>query len=214
MINSTDEVITDNNTTDKLVHFLSPIKHTIENEKEKKRKKITYHAHWKSNISLKKQKEMIAQLFEQLPNNKSSMALSENFCLSEEHSSVEESLGLLQKQIMQKLTGYKCQDVHNSIFRETEFIDFEKTIQLLYQSELSCYYCKHPVTLLYDYVREPSQWTLERLNNKKGHNHDNVVIACLKCNLRRRTMFHERYLFTKEMNQQKIIKLDIDKTTL
>jgi hypothetical protein len=142
------------------------------------------------------------------------MSLSnENICLSDEnHSSLEESRILLQKQIMQKLTGYKCQDIHNGIFHETEFIDFEKTIQLLHQSELSCYYCKHPVIMLYDYVREPGQWTLERLDNKKGHNYDNVVISCLKCNLRRRTMFHGRYLFTKEMEQNKIIK--IEQTTL
>ena len=68
-----------------------------------------------------------------------------------------------------------------------------------------CYYCKENVNVLYEIVREPKQWTLERLDNSFGHNHDNVVIACLNCNVRRRTMYHERYVFTKQLN---IVKKD------
>jgi len=56
------------------------------------------------------------------------------------------------------------------------------------------------VSVLYEIVREPMQWTLERINNDFGHNYGNVEIACLNCNLHRRTMYHERYLFTKELN--------------
>jgi hypothetical protein len=65
---------------------------------------------------------------------------------------------------------------------------------------MKCYYCKESVVLLYEYVRDPKQWTLERIDNSRGHNKDNVEIACLQCNLRRRCMYHERYLFTKQMN--------------
>jgi len=56
------------------------------------------------------------------------------------------------------------------------------------------------VHILYENVREPLQWTLERIDNDFGHNKNNVEIACLNCNLRRRTMYHERYLFTKELS--------------
>ena len=69
-----------------------------------------------------------------------------------------------------------------------------------------CYYCKERVQIMYEFVREPKQWTLERLDNDFGHNRNNVAIACLHCNLRRRTMAKERYLQTKEMT--KIVKLD------
>jgi hypothetical protein len=65
---------------------------------------------------------------------------------------------------------------------------------------MECYYCRKKVKILYEYVREEDQWTLERIDNKRGHNNDNVEIACLSCNLRRRTMYHERYVFTKQMN--------------
>ena len=60
------------------------------------------------------------------------------------------------------------------------------------------------VNVLYKNVREPLQWTLERIDNDYGHNHDNVTIACLECNLRRRTMYHERYVFTKQLVIKKI----------
>ena len=49
------------------------------------------------------------------------------------------------------------------------------------------------------------QWSLERIENQYGHNKENVEIACLSCNLGRRTMYHERYLFTKQLE---IIKKD------
>ena len=53
--------------------------------------------------------------------------------------------------------------------------------------------------MIYEEVRDPKQWTLERIDNTRGHNSDNVEIACLTCNLRRRTMYHERYILTKQM---------------
>ena len=56
------------------------------------------------------------------------------------------------------------------------------------------------VEILYEKVREPKQWTLDRIDNRYGHNKENVLIACLDCNVRRKTMYHERYAFTKQLN--------------
>ena len=69
-----------------------------------------------------------------------------------------------------------------------------------------CYYCKEETQIMYEYVREPKQWTLERLDNSVGHNRNNVVISCLRCNVRRRCMKPEKYIQTKELTH--IIKLD------
>ena len=79
-------------------------------------------------------------------------------------------------------------------------MNLQNVLDLMIQYENKCFYCKENVNVLYEYVREPKQWTLERLDNKFGHNTDNVVIACLSCNLRRKTMYHERFLFTKQLN--------------
>ena len=50
---------------------------------------------------------------------------------------------------------------------------------------------------------EPGMVFLDRINNDIGHNDSNVVIACLKCNLKRRTTDADKFKFTKQM---KIIK--------
>jgi hypothetical protein len=107
---------------------------------------------------------------------------------------------LISQQINQKIYGYKTQDIIKNKYLENHFIDREYVLDLLVESKCCCYYCKKQSLLLYEYVREPLQWSLDRLDNKFGHNKKNVVIACLNCNLRRRTMYHERYAFTKQLN--------------
>jgi hypothetical protein len=106
---------------------------------------------------------------------------------------------ILFQQIRNKIAGYLAQDRDKGLYDPEKFVMFQDILDLLRTSNLSCYYCKETVLLLYEYVREPKQWTLERLNNSYGHNCDNVVLSCLKCNLRRRTMNSDRYLKTKEM---------------
>ena len=108
-------------------------------------------------------------------------------------------------QLRQKIAGYKAQDQEKALFVKDKFVDLANVLDLLNRCNNQCFYCKEPVQVLYEYVREPKQWSLERIDNQFGHNKDNVVIACLTCNLRRKTMYHERYLFTKEM---RIFKTD------
>lgn len=117
----------------------------------------------------------------------------------------EGSCRFIKQQIQQKLGGYKAQDIKKEKYDESLFIKHSEVLQLMIKTENLCFYCNEKVHVLYENVREPKQWTLERMDNDKGHNTDNVTIACLNCNLRRRTMHHERYLFTKQLN---IIKMD------
>lgn len=115
------------------------------------------------------------------------------------------SVDLLCQQVRQKISGYRGQDVEKSILDIEKLITLQDVLDLFKTSELLCYYCREPVLLLYEFVREPKQWTLERLDNSRGHNRDNVVLACLHCNLRRRCMASERYVQTKQMT--KIVKM-------
>ena len=106
---------------------------------------------------------------------------------------------IIKKQLNIKLQGYRAQDIIKQMFVESEFMDMENTLRILKESELKCYYCRDCVKVLYRHVREGCQWTLERIDNDYGHVKTNVVIACLTCNLRRRTMYHERFAFTKQL---------------
>jgi hypothetical protein len=111
----------------------------------------------------------------------------------------QEKVDFLRRQLSKKISGYYEQDLKKGIFDSLKAITVEQVIQKCIECQLQCYYCQNQVKLLYEIVRDPLQWTLERLNNEHGHNLDNVVIACLKCNLSRRCMNSERYVKTKQM---------------
>jgi len=108
------------------------------------------------------------------------------------------------QQIKRKIQSYKQQDKTKNLFNSDKIINDVQVLELLRNCEFLCYYCRKMIHVLYKNVREPKQWTLERIDNDYGHNHDNVVISCLECNLHRRTMYHERYVFTKQLVVKKI----------
>ena len=116
------------------------------------------------------------------------------------------SCKIILQQIKRKISGYLGQDRDKNLVDKEKFVNTQDVIGLFKTSKMICYYCKERTEIMYEFVREPKQWTLERLDNSFGHNRDNVVISCLSCNLRRRTMAKERYLQTKAMS--KIIKID------
>uniref|UniRef100_A0A6C0HIZ1 Uncharacterized protein n=1 Tax=viral metagenome TaxID=1070528 RepID=A0A6C0HIZ1_9ZZZZ len=101
------------------------------------------------------------------------------------------------QQLSQKIAGYKSQDITKNLYNPILFITRERVIELLIDSELLCHYCKKDIKVLYEIVREPLQWTLDRIDNDYGHNSGNLFISCLSCNLRRKTIYHERYVMTK-----------------
>jgi hypothetical protein len=106
---------------------------------------------------------------------------------------------LIVSQIECKLSNYKQQDILKKKYLDTQIIKFDETITKLINSELKCIYCLKDIYILYKIVREMSQWTLDRIDNDKGHFTDNVVISCLECNLKRKKQNSENFLFTKQM---------------
>lgn len=112
----------------------------------------------------------------------------------------ESTCKFILQQINQKIYGYGSQDLKKKKMDTQQFINTDDVIKLMIDCKNMCFYCKEPVQVLYEQVREPKQWSLDRLDNDFGHNKNNVVIACLNCNLRRKTMYHERYAFTKQLN--------------
>jgi hypothetical protein len=124
--------------------------------------------------------------------------------LSSIHAADESDRKILLAHLKTKQSGYKAQDAEKGIYEPTRFVAIDDIVSTLLRSELLCYYCKEWTKLFYEYVRDPKQWSLERLSNAEGHNRNNVVIACLECNMRRRTMYHERYLATKQLRVNKL----------
>lgn len=118
----------------------------------------------------------------------------------------EQAQTILLTHLKAKQSGYRSQDTAKEFYDPARFIQIPDLIHLLVASNLSCFYCKKWTTLFYENVRDPRQWSLERLSNAEGHNRDNVVIACLECNMRRRTMYYERYLVTKQLKVNKLGK--------
>lgn len=112
---------------------------------------------------------------------------------------------LIKKELSSKLSGYKQQDIKKDRYDNEDFISYDKLLELLLVSKMKCRYCFKNLFILYESQREKLQWTLDRINNDLGHNNDNVIISCLDCNLRRRRLDADKYLFTKQM---KLVKLN------
>ena len=106
---------------------------------------------------------------------------------------------LVLSQIASKIASYRCQDIEKDILDKDLFVNVTGVVRLLYECGLKCHFCSEDMQLLYEYVREPKQWSLDRIDNSVGHNSDNVYAACLSCNLRRKTIHHDRFFFTKQV---------------
>ncbi len=110
------------------------------------------------------------------------------------HSLPEDTLQLLRAEIDTKLTHYAQQDVRWASrcghLHPPPRIAWEAFWATCFQPH--CVYCGRRVALLYEQRFDPQQWTLDRRNNNQFHTPDNVVMACLGCNLKRRDKAHFR----------------------
>jgi hypothetical protein len=103
-----------------------------------------------------------------------------------------------------KINNYKQQDIRKKIFDPEQFVKLDRVLQLLHDCQLECAYCSKNVYIFYNFVREASQWTLDRICNDRGHNGENLIIACLDCNLKRRCISKHAFMFTKKLVVEKI----------
>ena len=117
----------------------------------------------------------------------------------------DEKCNLLIQQINKKIYSYKQQDLLKKIYNEMKFINIKGVLQNMIDCSLKCRYCKEEMFVIYDLLREKKQWSVDRINNYEGHNIDNYYLSCLSCNLKKRRISDEKFLFTKQLN---IIKHD------
>ena len=109
----------------------------------------------------------------------------------------------IKSDLRKKLTSYKAQDIKKDRYEATTLITEDQLYEKLVASRLKCYYCSQEVKLIYNFVRDDSQWTLDRIDNSLGHSSENTVISCLKCNLQRRVTDCKKFDFTKKLRIKK-----------
>lgn len=110
-----------------------------------------------------------------------------------------DSKSLLGRELSSKLNGYKQQDVKKKLYDASSFITIEQLRSKLIDELLTCVFCGIQVKLLYDKVRDDTQWTLDRVDNDLGHSDSNTRIACMKCNLQRRRIDYDKFQWTKNL---------------
>ena len=170
-------------------------KESVSLEKEKCKRMIAETDGWtfaEEELTANVQKDMMREYFQ-----------DKELFLENERNKM--TMDMIFKQIRGKMSGYRSQDVEKTLLDPLGFVVLDDILELFKTSDMLCFYCKEPVLVLYEFVRDPKQWTLDRMNNTLGHNRDNVEIACLRCNLRRRCMHQDRYISTKKMGN--VVKL-------
>ena len=85
---------------------------------------------------------------------------------------------LILKEIERKINSYKHQDIEKNMLDQEKLIDIKSILLSLNEINIKCYYCQCEMLVLYKNVREPNQWTVDRIDNKKGHNKDNFILSC------------------------------------
>lgn len=108
------------------------------------------------------------------------------------------------KELQNKIRGYKYQDKKHGEMITKQSINLMDTIEMLFHSKLRCYYCRHRIFILYNNKYDDYQWTLDRIDNTIGHNKENCVVSCLKCNLMKKRMDKDKFKFTKQLKIEKL----------
>lgn len=106
---------------------------------------------------------------------------------------------IVKGEIVKKIASYRQQDILKKRLNTQRFIDYPYVKGLLIECNLTCHYCKDDTLILYETRRDMSQWTVDRIDNGIGHDVDNIVISCLKCNLQRRSQHADKFLQTKQL---------------
>jgi len=118
---------------------------------------------------------------------------------------LEPNFRIIFSELERKLYSYKQQDIEKKIYNEKEFIDINTVVKKLVDCKLKCYYFESDVFVLYEMSREGKQWSVDRIDNSIGHNKENYVISCLKCNLKRRCKNSDKFMFSQQL---KLVKTE------
>jgi hypothetical protein len=140
-------------------------------------------------LDFKKQFELLQEMYKDLTVINSENEITPNF----------KEKQVIFQEITKKINSYKQQDLIKKIHNQDLFINYQVIVEKLIECEMKCYYCNCEMFILYEFVREFNQWTVDRIDNNKGHNNDNFVLSCFNCNIKRRNKASDKFLFTKNL---------------
>ena len=84
--------------------------------------------------------------------------------------------------VNEKLLGYIKQDKQRGNFDLFKFINEDEIQEIFKEQAGKCMYCWKTC--------KEEDWSLDRINNDEGHNIDNCVLSCIKCNVQRKDTFY------------------------
>ena len=108
----------------------------------------------------------------------------------------------IRKEIDTKVRAYVAQDTRAGR-PVPDALTVDAALEKLVAARGRCLYCRCRVRVFYAEVRDPTQWTLDRVDNDEPHRADNVVVSCLGCNLARRRTIHAKFLMAKRLKLEK-----------
>jgi hypothetical protein len=85
------------------------------------------------------------------------------------------------KTIKRKIENYIKEDEKKGRYIEERYVTADYIYDMLIANPI-CGECGHRVELIYSYG-DLNQFSVDRLDNNRGHNKGNVRITCLQCNL-------------------------------
>lgn len=80
-----------------------------------------------------------------------------------------------------------------SVFNVYDKMTLYDALHKIQEEDYRCHYCQTQVRILYRKTRDKDQWTLDRIDNDRGHDKDNVVVSCYACNIRRRARSYHKF---------------------
>jgi len=96
------------------------------------------------------------------------------------------------RELERKLEGYKRQDERKD--RQYNMpVGLKDLCKMFKKEEYRCHYCRELLSVIHRETRCSSQWSLDRMDNDKPHDINNLVLSCYSCNVRRRRRSYHKF---------------------
>jgi len=94
----------------------------------------------------------------------------------------EKSIGCKDKIFLNKISGYKIQDIDKGRPITSDYVTINDIKKMLFKQENKCYVCGDNVITEEWEPKCLYQFTLDRIDNNIPHNTNNVLVCCQYCN--------------------------------